>query len=334
MSAVQRDRLFDLLYGMLAAKGRDETLFGGSLSTARKAFRRMAPEGDLVHAYFETPLLGPPALDVHCSLEHKQSAWPVDEDADDAWRTALDWFREEGPFETQGEEVILMAEADTGTGRASQSGMYLIQRERADIVAPFLIAMSEAERIDTWQRFARSLPRGWHTSYVGFFPGRSNSLLRVNAHPTAVGAMGLEEAWRSLGIDCNNRVTDLCRTLLACARGLDVQIDVDGAGHPQGAFGLEFYLENTATDPLADGGSGARAVAILELSGLADERWRQAADACRSRRVSLPGEHGPQSIVVSVRPFSVKLKVLDGNPLPAKLYLRGDAGFVAPAVTS
>ena len=123
-------------------------------------------------------------------------------------------------------------------------------------------------------------------------------------------------------------VTSLCRDLLACARGLDVQLDVDGAGHPQGVFGVELYMDNIAAEPLLDGGFGARAIAVLEAAGLADGRWRLAAEACRSERISLPGERGPESIVVSVRPFSVKFKVQDGNPLPAKLYLRGDAGVL------
>ncbi len=323
---MQRDGLFDIICGMLAAKGRDETLFGGRLRTARRAFCRMAPMDSLVHAYFETPLLGPPTLDVHCSLTHGQSTWPVDEDADDAWRAALGWFREAGPFETKADEVMLMGEADTGTGRASQSGMYLIQRERADLVAPFLIAMGEAGRIEAWQRFVRILPQGWVTSYVGLFPGRSDGLLRVNAHPSNTAATAIEGAWQSLGVTYDSDVTSLCRDLLACARGLDVQLDVDGTGHPQGTFGLEFYMEDTAAEPLSMGGVGARMMVVLKSAGLADGRWRQAADACRSVRLSLPGERGPESVVVSVRPFSVKFKVRDGTPLPAKLYLRGDAG--------
>lgn len=326
MIVMQRDRLFDILIGMLAAKGRDETLFGGRLDVARHAFRRMAPEGSLVHAYFEIPLLGPAALDVHCSLTHEQSAWPLSEDADDAWQAALAWFRDVGPIETKAEEIVLMAEADTGTGGASQTGMYLIQRERADLVAPFLAAIGGTGNAVAWQRFAQRLPQGWDTTYVGSFPGRHDGLLRVNAHPAAANAVNVEEAWERFGISYNSRILSLCRELLKYTESLDVQLDVDESGDIQGTFGLEFYLKDSVDEPLSGGSPGNRALVLLEEAALADERWRQAADACRSSRIALLGEQGPEPYVVSVRPFSVKFKVLDGNPLPAKLYLRGDAG--------
>lgn len=327
---MQRDKLFGFICGMLAAKGRDRTLFGGRIDTARQAFCGMAPKGNLAHAYFETPLLGPPTLDVHCSLGHDMSAWPLDEGADDVWQAALAWFSKAGPFQTRADEVLLMAEADTGTGHASLSGMYLIQRERADLVEPFLTAMEKADKFDAWQHFVRRLPQGWDTTYVGFFSGRSDDLLRVNAHPTAADAASLEEAWQSLGLTYDNDVIGLCRDLLAYTQGLDVQLDVDEEGHPQGAFGLEFYIEDTAAEPLLGNGSGARAIAHLESLGLADDRWHQAAEACLSRRISMPSDRGTESIAVSVRPFSVKLKILGGKPLPAKLYLRGDAGTLDP----
>ena len=44
-------------------------------------------------------------------------------------------------------------------------------------------------------------------------------------------------------------------------------------------------------------------------------------------RIALPGAHGLEPCLVSVRPFSTKFKVLHGRLLPAKLYLRGDASF-------
>ncbi len=115
VTAMQRDRLFDILCGMLAARGRDETLFGGRIGVARRAFCRMAPEGGLVHAYFEIPLFGPPMLDVHCSLTHEQSAWPLGKDASDDWRAAYAWFRDAGPFETEADEVRATAVVVTGT---------------------------------------------------------------------------------------------------------------------------------------------------------------------------------------------------------------------------
>ena len=51
-----------------------------------------------------------------------------------------------------------------------------------------------------WEAFCASLPKGWQTSYVRLFSACPGGLLRVNAHPPAIDAMGLEEAIAELGL--------------------------------------------------------------------------------------------------------------------------------------
>lgn len=325
---MMRDRLYDLLSGMLAAKGREASLLGGRLADARSAFCAMTPEGDLIHVYFEIPLLGDPGFDVHCSVTHEQTAGAVDVTSGEAWQAALRWFRDAGPFETSGDDIFIMAEADTSAGLAGQSGMYLIQRERDDLIRPFLEVLGEGRRCADWEHFAHRLPAGWETTYVGLFPGRPDGLLRVNLHPAQEGAVGIREAWMALGLDGLEEMLDLWHDLIACARGFDVQLDVDARGRARGPVGLEFYLGDKDPDELKGQEFGARALQVLEERGLADERWRLAADACMSRRLDMPTEHGLKPCIVSVRPFSVKFKVSEGQVLPAKLYLHADAGLL------
>ncbi len=325
---MQRDRLFDILCGMIAAKGRDKTLLGDGIDIARHAFCRMAPESSFVHAYFEIPLLGTPTFDVLCSVEHGQVATIAGDGTDGPWQAALAWLRDAGPFATNARRVLLVAEADTSTGQAMQSGMYLIQRERADLVAPFFHVVGEPDRIDAWERFARRLPKGWETTYTGLFPSRPNTPLRVNAHPspTTADASGIEESCETLGIDFSGNAKGLFLELASIARGYDIQFDLNNEGVPFDVFGLEFFLYDRVGEPHTDQGLGSRVMAPLEHAGIADKRWQRAADACRSRIVALPGNGQElESIAVNVRPFSVKYKVIGGRPLPAKLYLSADA---------
>ena len=302
---------------MLGARGRDDALFGGDLDAARDAFCRMTPDANLIHAYFEMPLQGDPGLDVHCAVTCEQVETALDVGAGGAWRNALAWFCDAGPFLTA-DEAFLMAEADTSAGRSMQSGMYLIQGARKDLVEPFLSVVGEHEKFATWERFLRRLPTGWDTTYTGLFPGRAERLLRVNTRPVRAEAVRVREALGSLGVAYDDGVLDLCRELVSCVHNVDVQLDVDEDGCPRGAFGLEFSLQGGGMECTMD---------VLENAGLADGRWCLAADACRSMRIALPGAHGLEPCLVSVRPFSTKFKVFRGKLQPAKLYLRGDASF-------
>ncbi len=140
--SMERNRLFDLLCGMLGARGRDDALFGGDLDAARGAFCRMTPDASLIHAYFEMPLQGDPGFDVHCAVTCEQVETTLDVEAGGAWHNALAWFCDAGPFLTA-DEAFLMAEADTSAGCSMQSGMYLIQGARKDLVEPFLNVVGE-----------------------------------------------------------------------------------------------------------------------------------------------------------------------------------------------
>ena len=178
-----------------------------------------------------------------------------------------------------------------------------------------------------WEAFCASLPKGWQTSYVGLFSARPGGLLRVNAHPAAVDAMGLEEAIAELGLATSDGTLELCDELLrAGGMGFDLQLDVDSHGVPQPDFGLEVYLEgNLMSESLQKEVAAQRVFGLLEGCGAADGRWRYLEGVDVSKQVMLPHNSSWVSGAVSTRLFSAKVKIADGRPQLGKAYLRGDA---------
>ena len=71
-----RDMLFSVLCGMLAARGRDESLLGDDRAEAQSAFARMMPELGRIHAYFEVPLTG----EMHLRAEAGEGAQAVSDE--------------------------------------------------------------------------------------------------------------------------------------------------------------------------------------------------------------------------------------------------------------
>ena len=320
-----RDMLFSVLCGMLAARGRDESLLGDDRAEAQSAFARMMPELGRIHAYFEVPLTGERGLDVHCCVDDAVPASCVSDSADPAWKDALAWFSGIAPVQAKSGRVQLMAEADTSMNPCARPGTYLIQRERHDLVEPYLAAVKEDGRFSGWQDYCARLPRGWKTSYVGLFPGRAGDHLRVNAHPSGE-ALCLEEVLTKLGLSVDKESLDLCQELVTGALGYDIQLDIDDRGVPLPDFALEVFLEGTLPPRVPeDDGRVERVFAHMEASGAADARWHHLMGADVSRRVTLPHAGAMIPCAVSLRTFSAKVRFSGGKPFLSKAYLRGDA---------
>ena len=177
-----------------------------------------------------------------------------------------------------------------------------------------------------WEACCASLPKGWQTSYVGLFSARPGGLLRVNAHPAAVDAVGLEGAIAELGLATSDGTLELCDELLrAGGMGFDLQLDVDSHGVPQPGFGLEVYLEgNLMSESPQKEVAAQRVFGLLEGCGAADGRWRYLEGVDVSKQVMLPLNGSLVGGAVSTRLFSAKVKIADGRPQLGKTYLRGD----------
>lgn len=321
--------LFAVLCGMLGAKGRDEALLGGGTAAAQRAWSCMAPECERVNAYFELPLLGKPSLDVHCAVHDTTRHAPAPAGCDSAWAAVLSWFADMADDVRQS-DVQIMAEVDADTGPSVRPGMYLIQRERSDLVAPFLAAVGESPKLAAWDAVRARLPQGWEATYVGLFPSRPDALLRVNAHPAVVDFTSLDEACDQLGLEVSDNSLALIQDLLKMGgRGFDLQLDIDDAGVIQRDFGLEVYLEGEKKTASVQKDEAARGLfRLLEASGAADGRWRLLEGVDVSKQVALPYDRAMANASVSLRLFSVKVKFASGMPRLAKAYLRGDALLV------
>ena len=321
-----RDEMLAMLLGMLAAKGRQEALLGSDLTPAREAFARMAPQKSEVHAYFETPLSGERGLDVHCIVSKSAAFNAAPSNADPVWQDVVRWLYDVQSQNSDLNSVSVMAEADTSRNASARPGIGLIQRSATQLVEPFLALAGEAPKASAWDRFARNLPQGWKTSYVGIFLGRPQGLLRVNAHPARRDALPLGQALEAFGYDVDERSLEVLQRLAEMPRSFDLQLDLDEQGQARGVLGLELYVEGgDKTSLLSDDGRGARIMALLQELGIADERWKTLADADMSRRVPVPVDGRLESCSLSLRKYSLKVKYADGEIGHAKAYLRGDA---------
>ena len=320
-----RDVLFGILCGWLGAEGRDEALLGTNMGDVWRAFAHMAPERDCVHAYFEIPLIGKPNCDVHCSVNSYEGLGSLPADADASWAKLYSWYAGLDSAEMR-DHMTVGATVDMQSYPDVQPGLYLVQRDKAEAVVPFLELLGEQRLVPAWKTFQKHLPLGWETTYTGLFPGRANGLLRVNAHPARENAMEFADALTSLDIPLGAEELDLCRTLAEGPTGFDLQLDVDESGKPAGDFSLETYLEGAPVSGSYQKTDYAKRVfSLMEACGAADDRWKHLDGIDVSKRIALPGLPGNTSCGISLRIYSAKLRFVKGSPILAKAYLRGDA---------
>lgn len=318
--AMVRDSLFEMLYYALAAQGRQKTLVGNDMSLARQAFGRMAPAMQEAHPLFEMPLVGEPSLDVIVGL-NKNGSLVAPKGADPAWRGAIEWLHN---ATSEKAEVVVMAEADASDGQTGQTGLYLIYRERSDLVLPFLQAIGAVGHYDAWEAFRSRLAPDWTTSYVGVFPGREDGLLRVNARPRWRPATPLPEALGRLGVRDSTGVAESYGDAMGRAWGFDIQLDLDASGTHRGTWGLEFYNEEQMYSPEYRG-MDPLLMAHMEDLGVADSRWRALEAFPVARYVTVPMAGAAVPCMMSLRVHSTKVKFPEGAQPYGKVYVRGDA---------
>lgn len=316
-----REALFDLLYGALASGGRREALLGDSIALARRAYGRMAPAIGQVHLLFEMPLVGKPGLDVIFGQNCPGGAETL---MDPAWSSAVKWLRIANPSGDVRSSITVMAEADVSAGQLGQTGLYLIHWDRVDLVPSFLKTIGAGRQRQAWEAFSARLPADWKSTYVGVFPGRPGSLLRVNVRPKSERmSTTCAEALERMGVKGASEALSPYEDALARAIGFDCQLDVDETGTHHGTWGLEVYAMD---DDVAPGRHGMDALLMsrMEQLGVIDSRWHLLEGLGLARHVSVPlgGEFVP--CVVCLRFYSAKVKFREGAAPYGKAYVKGD----------
>lgn len=321
--------LFDVLYGIAARDGREEALFGYDVLLARQAFERMLIGSDFPQVYLEFPLLGAPGFDLlagYGSLEHGAR---FAEGAGYGRQDLFDWFVQVREAQSTGGVGF---EVDCSAGRVDVAGVYLQQRRRSELVAPFLESMGEGERLAPYEAVSVRLARGWPASYIGLFPGRLGTPTRIGGYlsPRAkqrcTDPDHLRTCLDQVGYKAyTSDMLERCSELMALAPAVDYQLDISRDGELGPTFGLSLsFADVTPREAHAcmESGYGAQVMGTLERWGLADERWRLIADAAYAKRIEYAREDGGVGhLALCVRFNFAKVKFVAGVPSAAKFYL-------------
>ena len=321
---------FDAMYAIAAADGRGEALFGDSIDLAREAYEKTLIGDGYPGAYLEFPLLGEPCLDllsVHARIEPGSRFAPG---AGFGYQPMCDWFAR---VCDKGEEISCGIELDLSVGETERAGAYLQQRRHTELIGPFLASVGEHERTQGYLDVLERMPQGWPPAYVGLFPGREGTPLRIGGYlgaeerrHCADDPMHLAAAFDAIGFSAYDRaMLERCAEFMQLAPSVDFQFDIMPDGSLGDTFGLSLSFNEARPRQAKEcmgSGYGAKLMEALEGWGLADSRWRLIADAAFARHVPFAREDGSEGrFGIAIRFNYAKIKFSACNPRPAKFYL-------------
>jgi hypothetical protein len=329
--------VFDALYSIAAGDGRGEALFGNSFGIARGAYERTLIGDGYPAAYIEFPLLGSPGFDllsVHDTVRPGSRFAPG---AGFGYQAMLDWF---SSVRKKGANVSCGIELDTSVGETERAGVYLQHRKHSDLIAPFLESIGEQSRTDSFLAVADRMPEGWPPAYVGLFPGRAGTPLRIGGYlenaiqkACADDPALLAAYFDQIGFSAyDDEMLSRCAALLPLAPSVDFQFDI----MPDGTLGDVFGLSLSFNEPkpresraCMESGYGARICRTLQEWGLADERWSLIAGAVFARHVPFDREDGSRGrFALCCKLNYAKVKFASAVAQPAKFYLTLASGEV------
>lgn len=321
--------VFDALYSIAARDGREEALFGRTIELARPIYQKTLIGNGYPTAYLEFPLLGEPRFDllsVHGYVEPGAKFAPG---AGFGYQAMFDWFSSLGISD----KVSCGIELDCGDGETERAGVYFQQRKRAELVVPFLESVGEGARARSYEDVCARSPHGWPPSYVGLFPGRPGSPLRIGGYMSdsvrracANDPKELARAFDAIGFAAYDApMLRRCAEFMGKAPSVDFQFDIMADGSLGSTFGLSLSFNETrpgGAHACMEEGYGANIMGMLEDWGLADDRWRLIADAAFARHVAFEREDGSEGRFALCVLFNyAKVKFTNCEPQPAKFYL-------------
>ena len=325
--------VFDLLYGHAAGEGREAVLFGTSVEWARPAFRGLLTGGEFPITYLEFPLLGSPRFDMLTGYQRlpKGSRFPEGSGFDS--RALTDWFSSVPEELGAG----FGFEIDHDRRAAGTTGVYLQFRGNRELIAPFLASVGAEERCRDSLSLCGKMPEGWSIAYIGLFPGRPGTPVRLGGYlsPREQRALSLDEnllerRFRQIGFTrFNGEMLNNCRELIGLAPGVDFQFDLERNGALGSTFGLSLDCSRVRAREAAawmGEGPGGRMMETIRRMGLADSRWRRIAGAVLEKGVFVRQGEKILPYAMAVRMNYAKVPFRDAKALPAKFYLLMQAG--------
>lgn len=328
--------VFDLLYVLAAQDGREEALFGNSVDLAYPVVDQ-ALIGDVYpNIYLEFPLKGKPCFDILLGYGEIPSGARFAPGAGFGYQPLFDWFSALPP----GHGASCGFSMDTGSGETRRPGVYLQYRRNSDLAASFLDVIGESDRFSTYSSALQRLPKGLPASYIGLFPGREGTPLRIGGYMGRILQTDAARDPKSLG-DCFDRIgfhaydgamLEKCGQILSLSPDVDFQFDLFPDGSLGDVFGLSMSFNSVSPRQAAawmEAGPGRDMMLLLQSWGLADDRWKLLPAATLSKGIPVTGPDGEKRLLgLAVRFNYAKVKFRAGAPVSAKFYLKLHAGLL------
>ena len=324
---IERAKIYDIVYALMACDGREAELFGNCAQLAHDAFVRSCAGNAFPELWFEIPLAGEPWFDLHAltARETLESGGSFSAEETGGYPELFEWFAT-----AQGVRQLALS-YDVHTGTIDSPAVQLLARDSAARHLPFLELVAGESVANDFRAFVKRLPDGWFPCYTGVFPGREGMGVRVECIPAddlqrayASDAALLEEHLRRVGLEqLGDTVVPRCQLLARSPFRLEFQFDVREDGVPGATFGASVRFQGPFDDAsglFGPNGAVGKLMECVEGWGLADGRWRRLAETVFAKRITC----GDASVRAIGHPAFVKLRWRAGEPLDAKAYLRAE----------
>lgn len=329
---------FASLVGYVVRCG-DGLLGNNELDLAEDTYRRSLIGRSYPSFWLEAPLVGDPGFDLHVYYDRGQvrPGERFEDGAGFGMQALFDWY-----FGRETGGIGVGFAHDLREGSMTTGAYVNFNRCRLDDARGFFGAIGVPEGHDHSEALLERLPESWNPWYMGLFPGRAGTGVRlgsfvgrerqaVYAHDVRelvadlehVGFCPLDGAMRS----CLQQLTEL-------PYRIEVQLDAtaDGVGPTIGVdLTLDMRSPAQVVEAFGDGGSATHACELLESWGVADDRWRKVAYTSLARVArarSLDGSR--EELLMLCLPKFIKAKWTDETPQPAKVYLACAARPIKP----
>ncbi len=320
----------------LANKGRGADLLGGITSLACQTFDKSLIGGEYPSFWLEAPLAGEPGFDLHVYYDRGQVK-PGERFAEGCgfgMQALFDWY-----FGKETGGIGVGFAHDLRSGQVATGAYVNFNRHPLTNEPGFFEALGAQDSLLSSQALMGRLPQGWSPWYLGLFPARAGSGVRVGsfvskerrdayASDPTVLARDLERA----GFEAfDAAMLERLQAMAALPFVLELQLDAtpDGTGDTLGAdLTMSLRSAERVRQAFAADGAAARAGKMLEDWGVADRRWRAIADASFSRMLPISQADNLTGLLMNCVPAFIKEKWVATRPQTAKVYLHCEARMV------
>lgn len=325
-----REAAFGALVGLAQKHAGSSVFLGDTAEEALVAYRQSLIGRSFPSFWMEAPLAGEPGFDLHVYYNRGQ-VLPGERFGPGVgfgMQGLFDWYF---GTETGGVGVGFAHDLRDGSGSV---GAYVnfLDKPLSDIRG-FFASLGVDGSYECAERLLTRLPRAWHPWYLGLFPGREDSGVRVGAFVSREREAEYANNPHALADDLSRAgFTAVDGSMLARLQAmaalpyqLELQFDAtrDGTGDTLGAdLTLGLASAKSVRAAFAEDGPARHACELLESWGMADSRWHLIPDASIARIIPLGLGDDRASLLMTSIPAFIKAKWTKTRPQPAKVYFQ------------